>query len=240
MTTAWQLASISHSILSLYVLIFIQLAIYVCIKRTHSQSIFLIHPKHKITHQTKTPKSTMVAKLFLLFTLLSQAAISSLSERCHPEDKRVLLQIKKELNNPTLLSSWKPHADCCHFSWYGVGCSPFNNRVGYLSISNDTDLVAQFPPSIGNLLYLESLFIFQLPNLTGTIPTSITNLTKLQYLTISATGVSGPIPKFTTQFKSLVNLDLSLNRLSGPLLPSLYKLPSLQGILFSNNMLSGS
>jgi Leucine-rich repeat (LRR) protein len=87
---------------------------------------------------------------------------------------------------------------------------------------------------------LRSLFIYDLPNLTGTIPESITKLTRLVYLTISETGVTGPIPKFTAQSKSLVNLDLSHNNLFGELPPLLYKLPSLSGILFNNNKLTGS
>ncbi|CAJ2673604.1 unnamed protein product [Trifolium pratense] len=178
------------------------------------------------------------SNLFLIFILLSQAT-SSLS-KCHPEDKKILLQIKKELNNPTFLSSWEPHTDCCNFKWFGVSCSSLtNDRVTDLSISNVT-LTSQFPPSIGNISYLRSLFIYHLPNLTGTIPESITKLTRLVYLTISETGVTGPIPKFTAQSKSLVNLDLSHNNLFGGLPPLLYKLPSLSGILFNNNKLTGS
>ncbi|KAK2400313.1 polygalacturonase inhibitor [Trifolium repens] len=178
------------------------------------------------------------SNLFLIFILLSQA-ISSLS-KCHPEDKKILLQIKKELNNPTFLSSWEPQTDCCNFKWFGVSCSSLtNDRVTDLSISNVT-LTSQFPPSIGNISYLRSLFIYDLPNLTGTIPESITKLTRLVYLTISETGVTGPIPKFTAQSKSLVNLDLSHNNLFGELPPLLYKLPSLSGILFNNNKLTGS
>ncbi|CAI8601966.1 unnamed protein product [Vicia faba] len=166
--------------------------------------------------------STIITNLFLLFIFifLSQTT-SSLSKRCHPEDERVLLQIKKEFNNPSLLSSWKPHTDCCNFNWYGVACSALiNQRVGYLSISNDTNLSSQFPPSIANIPYLEALFIFDLPNLTGPIPHSITKLTKLKYLTISSTGVTGPIPNFTDQFTNLVNLDLSHNNLFGTIPPT--------------------
>jgi Leucine-rich repeat (LRR) protein len=165
--------------------------------------------------------------------------MSSLS-KCHPEDKKILLQIKKELNNPTFLSSWEPQTDCCNFKWFGVSCSSLtNDRVTDLIISNVT-ITSQFPPSIGNISYLRSLFIYDLPNLTGTIPESITKLTRLVYLTISETGVTGPIPKFTAQSKSLVNLDLSHNNLFGELPPLLYKLPSLSGILFNNNKLTGS
>ncbi|KAJ1432408.1 Leucine-rich repeat-containing N-terminal, plant-type [Sesbania bispinosa] len=183
----------------------------------------------------------MVTKLFLLLILLSHVA-SSLSEWCHPDDKRALLQIKKELNNPTILSSWKPHTDCCKLSWQGVSCSRSNNRVIYLTISSDNNLTSTFPPSIGNLPYLESLFLYQLPKLTGPIPIEpIYKLTKLKSLTISETGISGPIPDFKApHLKNLATLELSHNSLSGTLPPSIYQLPKLEIIFFQNNKLTGS
>ncbi|XP_058728418.1 polygalacturonase inhibitor 1-like [Vicia villosa] len=179
----------------------------------------------------------MATNLFLMLILLSHVA-SSLSEGCHPHDKKALLQIKKELNNPTLLSSWKPHTDCCNSNWHGVNCIP-SNRVYYLTIEIDDDLASLFPPSIGNLPYLDSLFIYQLPNLTGTIPQSIIKLTNLRSLTIRATTISGPIPNFIAKMKSLTHLDLSDNHLSGTLPPNLYQLPNLEAIILENNKLTG-
>ncbi|CAK8570505.1 unnamed protein product [Lathyrus sativus] len=180
----------------------------------------------------------MATKFFLLLILLSHVA-SSLSQGCHPHDKKSLLQIKRELNNPTLLSSWKPHTDCCNSNWHGVNCIPYNNRVYFLIIEIDNDLASSFPPSIGNLPFLESLLIYQLPNLTGTIPHSITKLTNLRSLTIRATSISGPIPNFITELKSLTYLDLSDNHLSGTLPPSLSQLPNLEAIILQNNKLTG-
>ncbi|CAL5206760.1 unnamed protein product [Lathyrus oleraceus] len=183
---------------------------------------------------------TNFSLLFIfIFIFLSQT--TSLSKACHPQDETILLQIKKEFNNPSLLSSWIPHTDCCNFKWSGVACSSLtNDRITDLSISDDIHITSHFPPSIANLPYLETLFIYNLPNLTGPIPQSIIKLTNLRYLTISKTGVIGPIPKFTYKSKNLVELDLSHNNIIGTLPPSLYKLPSLSGILFNNNNLRGS
>lgn len=181
----------------------------------------------------------MATKLFLMLILLSHVA-SSLSELCHPQDKMALLQIKKELNNPTIISSWKPHTDCCKI-WNGVNCFRSKNRVGYLTISHDNNLRSKFPLSIGNLPYLESIFFYHLPNLTGPIPIEpISKLLKLKTLTISSTGMSGTIPDFPDQMKNLFNLDLSSNHFSGSLPPSLFKLPKLEMIRFYNNSLTGS
>ncbi|GAU28724.1 hypothetical protein TSUD_372310 [Trifolium subterraneum] len=168
---------------------------------------------------------------------------SSNSERCHPQDKMVLLQIKKELNNPTVLSSWKSNADCCKTSWRGVDCSPSNNRVSGLSIydeNNNLSITSKFPPSIGNLSYLDFLHLYDLPNLTGSIPfESLSKLLKLITLTITSTGLSGPIPNFPPQMKHLFSLDLSSNHFSGTLPNSLYKLPRLAIAIFNNNSLTG-
>lgn len=181
----------------------------------------------------------MANKFFFLLILLLSHVASSLSEGCHPQDKKALLQIKKELNNPTLLSSWKPNTDCCNSNWYGVNCIPSNNRVYFLIIEIDDNLASSFPSSIGNLPYLDSLLIYQLPNLTGTIPHSITKLTNLRSLTIRATSISGPIPNFITELKSLTYLDLSDNHLSGRLPPNLSQLPNLEAIILQNNKLTG-
>lgn len=189
----------------------------------------------------------MSTKSFLLFlTLLSSSYASSfsLSEKCHPEDKRALLQIKKEFNNPTILSSWTPNSDCCNGNWFGVYCdseSPKSlNRVSILTISNNIELTSQFPPSIGNLRYLETLFLELLPNLTGPIPIKpISKLTNLKDFTIRSTSISGPIPNFPLKLRRLKTIQLSSNKLSGPLPLSLPHLPKLIAIFFDNNKLTG-
>ncbi|XP_027367616.1 polygalacturonase inhibitor 1-like [Abrus precatorius] len=176
--------------------------------------------------------------LFHLFILVSHAATSLSEEKCNPQDKRVLLQIKKDLNNPTFLSSWSPHTDCCNFNWNGVSCKPHTNRVHSITLVNE-DHPFQIPPSIGNLPYLENLFLYVFPNLTGPIPEAISKLTKLSSLTLSSTQISGPIPNFLAELKSLSYLDLSFNELSGTLPPSLSYLHDLTTIDFDNNMLTG-
>lgn len=182
----------------------------------------------------------MRTKLFFLLILLSQVA-SFLSELCHPQDKTILLKIKKELNNPTILSSWKPNTDCCKMSWYGVTCFRSTNHVRDLTISHDNNLTSKFPLSIGNLPYLESIYFDNLPNLIGPIPIdSISKLLNLKSLTITSTGMSGPIPNFPPHLKNLFNLDLSSNHFSGTLPPYIYKLPKLEMIYFYNNSLIGT
>ncbi|KAK7285530.1 hypothetical protein RJT34_20304 [Clitoria ternatea] len=176
--------------------------------------------------------------LYLLtFLLVSPLAFS---ERCNPKDKKVLLQIKKDFNNPYLLASWNPDTDCCQ--WYCVKCDPKTHRINSLVILSsvpDTNLSGPIPPSVGDLPYLETLEFHKLPKLTGPIQPTITKLTKLKWLEISWTNVSGPVPDFLAQLQNLQFLDLSFNNLSGPIPSSLSQLPNLLSLRLDRNRLMG-
>ncbi|XP_061346433.1 polygalacturonase inhibitor-like [Gastrolobium bilobum] len=180
---------------------------------------------------------TMFGLCFLTFLLFSPFAFSEL---CNPQDKKVLLQIKKDLNNPYLLASWNPDMDCCH--WYCVKCDRKTHRIIsliMLSSVPDTNLSGSIPPSVGDLPYLETLEFHKLPKLTGPIQPTIAKLTRLQTLTISWTNISGPVPDFLGQLKNLEFLDLSFNNLSGPIPSSLSQLPNLLSLGLDRNRLTG-
>ncbi|GKV34618.1 hypothetical protein SLEP1_g42981 [Rubroshorea leprosula] len=84
---------------------------------------------------------------FLLpLLLLSTLLCLSSSELCHPEDKKVLLDIKKAFNDPYVLSSWDPKADCCH--WLCVECDPTSHRIITLTIMADNKISGPIPPQI--------------------------------------------------------------------------------------------
>lgn len=201
--------------------------------------------------------------LLLLLSLLILSSQTPLSHsiRCNPQDKKVLLKIKQDFNNPYHLASWDPTTDCCY--WYIVKCDRKTNRINQFHLFT-ANISGQIPPSIGDLPYLEYLTIHKITNLTGSIPPSITKLTNLKYLTISWTNISGPIPPFLSQMNNLTSLDLSFNNFSGAIPESLSQLrnldflsldrnkltgsipesfggfaPSLQGLLLSHNQLSG-
>lgn len=178
-------------------------------------------------------------KLFLtLFLFLSHHAFSEL---CNPQDKKVLLQIKKDLNNPYLLASWDPNTDCC--DWYTINCDPKTHRINSLTIFSstpDTNFSAQIPPSVGLLPYLETLEFHKLPKLTGPLQPAIAKLTNLKSLRISWTNLSGPVPDFLARLTNLTFLDLSFNNLTGSIPGSLSELPNLNAIHLDRNHLTGS
>ncbi|KAJ7972277.1 Polygalacturonase inhibitor [Quillaja saponaria] len=170
---------------------------------------------------------------FLLFLLLAPA---TLSELCNPQDKNVLLKIKKDLNNPYLLASWKSNTDCC--DWYTVTCDSTTNRINSLTIFSG-QLSAQIPTSVGDLPYLEKLEFRELSDLTGPIQPTIAKLTNLNFLRLKNTNISGPVPNFLAQLKKLTFLDLSFNDLTGTIPSALSQFPNLNALHLDGNKLTG-
>ena len=96
--------------------------------------------------------------------------------------------------------------------WYGV----YWDGVGHV-----TDLVLSYN------------------NLSGQIPESIGNLTKLTQLALNNNSLSGPVPSSIGHLKSLFNLVLSSNHLSGELPDSLSELTELKQLFLNDNWFSG-
>ncbi|KAJ1432411.1 Leucine-rich repeat-containing N-terminal, plant-type [Sesbania bispinosa] len=158
----------------------------------------------------------MATMLFLLLTLLSQATFS-LSQNCHPDDKSALLQIKKEFNNPTILSSWKPDSDCCQDNCQSTALSgpiPYFppaqfKRLKWLSLSSN-NLTGTLPPSLRLLPRLKGVF-FDNNKLTGTIPPSYG---KFWRVVVNNNQLSGTIPKSFSSIK-LFEFQVANNSLQG-------------------------
>jgi Leucine-rich repeat (LRR) protein len=180
--------------------------------------------------------------ILLLLIITTFNFIPANSENCNPDDKKALLQIKKQFGNPSQLSSWDPTTDCCNSTWLGVTCDNFTPtyRVTILDLFDlNLPKPVPFPPSITNLPSLVILSLTRIPNLIGPIPLSIANLTTLRYVTITQTNISGEIPYTLSQIKTLVTIEFNYNKLTGPLLASLSTIPSLVGIGFKGNQLTG-
>ncbi|XP_010265822.1 PREDICTED: polygalacturonase inhibitor-like [Nelumbo nucifera] len=170
----------------------------------------------------------------LLFPTLSASYV-----RCHPDDRKALLAIKKSLSLhiPKDETPWNPKTDCC--TWTYVDCSEETNRVRILNIYETN--FHHIPAAVGDLAYLEKLIFHHLATkITGSIPYSITKLQNLKLLRIFNTTLSGPIPEFLTQLKNLEYLELSNNQLSGRIPASLANLNKLGGLDLGGNKLTGS
>ncbi|KAL1366278.1 hypothetical protein HN51_014120 [Arachis hypogaea] len=186
--------------------------------------------------------STSTISMFLLpIVLLIWVSPAVLSEKCSPHEKKILLQVKQEFGNPSMLSSWNASTDCCTSAWEGIECTtekPY--RVSQIELHGlDLPGPVDLPPSLFNLVDLDELLIFEMPNLKGQIPPQISNLKKLTVLYLFSTNVSGPIPESLAQIKTLTNINLAGNNLSGPLPHLLPSLPSIRVIFADENRISG-
>jgi len=77
-------------------------------------------------------------------------------------------------------------------------------------------------------------------NLKGSIPASLTNLSRLQHLNLEGNQLSGSIPANLASLTLLQGIDLGNNQLSGGIPPSLGDLTNLVYLELDGNQLSGS
>ncbi|KAH0632166.1 hypothetical protein KY289_035109 [Solanum tuberosum] len=183
------------------------------------------------------PSSIVTTLCFSLLFLSLSLSVSA--ERCHPNDKKALLEIKKGLGNPYDLITWDPKTDCCT-DWAEVTlqCDEKTNRVTVIDLTKIED-VGHLSPAIGDLPYLTSFSIHNVRNLSGPIPSTIVKLTNLKFFRISETNISGPVPDVLSKLKSLTYINLSYNKLVGTIPPSLSQLPHLEFLRLDRNKLSG-
>ncbi|CAH1445955.1 unnamed protein product [Lactuca virosa] len=136
----------------------------------------------------------------------------SASSHCQIEQQLILIQLKKELDFNSSLSSklvsWDPNAaDCC--TWIGVNCSIRGQVIG-LDLSNE-----MISGDIDNSSALFSLKNIETLNLAENdfnfthIPSGFGSLTSLRSLNLSNSWFSGQIPVQLSQLTKLQVLDLS-------------------------------
>ncbi|KAM4070205.1 hypothetical protein ACB094_12G147000 [Castanea mollissima] len=142
---------------------------------------------------------------------------------CHADERSALLQFKESfiINNSTCrffyddylppVASWTlENSSCC--SWVGVDCDKKSGHVIGLELINSC-----LYGSINSSSSLFQLVHLQLLDLSynnfnfSQIPSSIGNLSKLQYLRLFDSFFAGQIPSEISQLSKLSSLDLSCN-----------------------------
>ncbi|XP_010279429.1 PREDICTED: polygalacturonase inhibitor-like [Nelumbo nucifera] len=152
--------------------------------------------------------SSYTSSFILLFLLVSSSlpspALSDSTPRCNPANNGALLRIKESLNIHDYFADWNSSKECC--DWSHVGCEAYSGEV-FESIKSPFKI----PAAIGDLSHLLALAFYDIPNLTGSIPSSFTKLQNPVSLTIRNTTLSGPIPEFLSQLKNLREMELPYN-----------------------------
>lgn len=197
--------------------------------------------------------------LLIHCTLAQQVFLNSGIERLALLDLRSSLGIRSR--------DWPIKSDPCR-NWTGIQCT--NGRVSGINISGFRRThYGRLNPSfnvdsLGNFTFLNSFnasgfslpgsipdwFGYQLGSLqvldlrscsvTGPIPASFGNLTRLNALYLSDNNLTGSIPVALGQLMQLSILDLSRNSLTGSIPTGFALLSNLSGLELSSNYLSGA
>ncbi|TVT97844.1 hypothetical protein EJB05_56887 [Eragrostis curvula] len=177
-------------------------------------------------------------------------------------DVTALNTLFTSMNSPGQLQGWKVNGgDPCGESWQGITCSsssvtaiklPSLGLSGTLAYNmNSMESLVELDMSQNNLGNGQQI-PYNLPNkklerlnlagnqFTGTVPYSISTMSKLKYLNLNHNQLSGDITDIFSNLPSLTTVDLSFNSLTGNLPQSFSSLPSLKTLYLQNNQLTGS
>jgi Leucine-rich repeat (LRR) protein len=121
-------------------------------------------------------------------------------------------------------------------TWYGVTVT--SARVAEVSLSSN-GLSGSIPSSIGNLSNLQHLDL-SLNQLNSGIPSSLGNLVHLTYLDVGVNKLSGIIPSSIGKLIHLTYLSMGGNQLTGAIPSSFTNLVNLDTLYLQFNQLSGS
>jgi hypothetical protein len=176
--------------------------------------------------------SAFFALSFLWNTQLSQAQTNALGIPSSEYNALVDLYNSTSGNAWVAKSGWlNPQAT------YWTGVVVVQGHVNGIGIEYN-NLSGTLPASLGNLPYLQSLWLFG-NNLTGTIPVTLGNLAQLQDLGLNLNHLSGSIPTNLVNLTNLTLLLLEDNQLTGQIPAGLVNLPDLQQVRLSDNLLTG-
>ncbi|XP_043715005.1 DNA damage-repair/toleration protein DRT100-like [Telopea speciosissima] len=166
-------------------------------------------------------------------------------------DVKGLKQLKKGLDSGSVtpgscLSSWDFSVDPCDHIFSDRFTCGFRCDLVVSGISRVTEVSLDQAGYTGSLSssacnylpYLESLNLAD-NSLAGSIPTSISNLTRLRRLALSENSFAGEIPTSIGSLFALEELYLDHNQLLGPIPASFKGLASLKRLELQGNKLSG-
>ncbi|XP_020202603.1 MDIS1-interacting receptor like kinase 2-like isoform X2 [Cajanus cajan] len=129
--------------------------------------------------------------------------------------------------------------DVAYNSFFGTIPSIRNlTNLEHLGLTNNS-LSGHIPPYIGDCLVNLTIFEIDSNKISGTVPSNIGNLTKLNQVIVAENLISGSIPSSIGNLVDLTILDLSMNNFSGVVPSTFGNLTNLGKFLLYNNKLHG-
>ncbi|CAN8266546.1 unnamed protein product [Cochlearia groenlandica] len=173
---------------------------------------------------------------FIFFLSSSSSSFAELTDKGVNYEVLALIGIKNSLIDPHgVLMNWDETAvDPC--SWNMISCS-LDGFVLTLGAPSQ-NLSGTLSSSIGNLTFLQTVLL-QNNYITGHIPIEIGKLMKLKTLDLSTNNFTGQIPSTLSYSKNLQYLRVNNNSLTGTIPSLLANMTQLTFLDFSYNNLSG-
>ena len=177
-----------------------------------------------------------VAACVALAAFCAESAPGVLAQDGVAADRIAIEALYDATNGPAWTDSTNWKTDAPLDQWYGVSTDADGRVTGLYLEGNG--LSGPLPSSLGDLSNLEWLVLTG-NALSGPIPSSLGELSKLRDLSLRVNALSGPIPSSLGRLSSLEFLSLNDNVLSGPIPSSLGDLSRLRELYLRHNVLSG-
>jgi Leucine-rich repeat (LRR) protein len=183
---------------------------------------------------TFTMTGTGVYAVSVTNTVVPSLTLYSI-ENLNPQDSLALIDLFNNAGGSTWTknSNWATSAPAS--SWNGIVTRSGRVQQVYLPSNN---LSGPLPSSLSNLTAATQLNLYN-NELTGYIPSSFGNLQALQVMELASNQLNGNIPSGLGTLTNLKLLDLSSNQLTGAIPTTLGNLANLSGLLVASNQLTG-
>lgn len=176
-------------------------------------------------------------KICTYIILLFFTKSTNVTAQVNVSDSLALVDMYNTMNGPnwTVKTNWLQSPPL--YTWTGVIVT--GDRVTGISFEFNNNISGTLSTSIGNLSELKSVHIVD-NNITGNIPSSFSRLTKLESFAIQYCHLSGSIPSFIGKLPNLYYLNLQSNQITGRIPASVGANPILRYVQLDNNQLNGS
>lgn len=181
--------------------------------------------------------------------------LATFAGACPASERAALLAFKASMYDDTMgiFSTWTG-SNCCS-NWYGISCDPTNGRVADITLRGEAEHPPVFLPSaqagkpgfmsgtispeICKINRLTTLVLADWKNISGSIPSCISELPILRIIDVVGNRIDGELPEGIGKLKTMTVLNVADNLIDGRIPKSLTELSSLMHLDLSNNRLTG-